>query len=335
MRSVFFPHLVNGAFGDPALYVRLAHRGQALLFDCGDLHALSTRELLKLRAVFISHGHIDHVVGFDTLLRAFLCQNAELLVCGPPGLADQIAGRLSGYTWNLVEGFGFVLTVREWGAPAGRQVRFRAANAFKAEEEGHWGCPDGLLYQNPACRVRGIPLDHGGIVSLAFVLEEPLHVAIHKDALERWGYRPGPWLTRFKDRLRHPESEAAAIEVPLVDGGTAWLSLPELAERIAHCERGMKIGYVTDAAPTPGNLRRIVRLAADAHLLAIEAVFSHRELERARERSHLTACLAGCLARRAGASRLLVFHHSPRYLDTPALLEDEARQAFAGADEKD
>ncbi|WP_269085277.1 hypothetical protein [Syntrophotalea acetylenica] len=40
MRSVFFPRLVNGPFGDPALHVRLAHRGEALLFDCGDLHAL-------------------------------------------------------------------------------------------------------------------------------------------------------------------------------------------------------------------------------------------------------------------------------------------------------
>ncbi|OHB32708.1 MAG: hypothetical protein A2X84_13250 [Desulfuromonadaceae bacterium GWC2_58_13] len=333
MRSVFFPRLVNGPFGDPALYVHLAHRGQALLFDCGDLHGLSTRELLKLRAVFISHCHIDHVVGFDTLLRAFLCRDAELLVCGPPGLADQIAGRLSGYTWNLVEGFNFILIVREWGEAGGRQVRFRAANAFHPEEDRRCACPEGLLYETAACRVRGIPLDHGGIVSMAFVLEEPLHVAIHKDALDLRGYRPGPWLTRFKDLLRRRGGDRETIEVPLAGGGSATIGLAELADGIAHCERGMKICYVTDAAPTDGNLERIAGLAESAHLLAIEAVFSHQELERARERSHLTAQLAGELARRAGAARLLVFHHSPRYLDSPGLLEDEARSAFAEKDE--
>ncbi|WP_432823355.1 MBL fold metallo-hydrolase [Trichloromonas sp.] len=278
MRSVFFPRLVNGPFGDPALYVYLSHRGEALLFDCGDLHALSIRELLKLKAVFISHGHIDHVVGLDALLRAFLCLEAELLVCGPPGLADQIAGRLSGYTWNLVEGYSFTLIVREWGESGGRQVRFRAANAFHPEDDGRRFCPEGLLYETAACRVRGVPLDHGGIISLAFVLEEPLHVAIHKDALERLGYRPGPWLTDFKDRLRGPDASGAVIEVPLSGGGSTAVELSELAGRIAHCERGMKICYVTDASPSDANLERIAVLATDAHLLVIEAVFSHQEL---------------------------------------------------------
>jgi ribonuclease Z len=327
---VFFPRLVNGPFGDPALYVHLAHRGQSLLFDCGDLHGVSTRELLKLQAVFISHCHIDHVVGFDSLLRAFLCQDAELLVCGPPGLANQIAGRLSGYTWNLVEGFNFTLVVREWREIGWRQVRFRAANAFRPEEDKGSTCSAEFLFANAACRVRGVPLAHGDIVSLAFVLEEPLHVAIHKDALDRLGYRPGPWLTRFKDQVRRQEPAGTVIEVPLLDGGSATVALAELTATIAHCERGMKIGYVTDAAPTEANLERIAGLAEGAHLLVIEAVFSHRELERAHQRSHLTAHLAGQLARRAGAARLLVFHHSPRYLDTPGLLADEAGRAFAG-----
>ncbi len=332
MRSVFFPRLVNGPFDDPALYVHLAYRGEALLFDCGDLHALSTRELLKLRAVFISHGHIDHFVGFDALLRSFLCQNAELLVCGPPGVVDQIAGRLSGYTWNLVEGYGFTLIVREWGVLSGRQVRFRASNAFCLEEDIPHPCPDGLLYETAACRVRGVPLDHGGIISLAFVLEESMHVAIHKDALERLGYLPGPWLTGFKDLVRRQEESAAKVEVPLVAGGSLAVAAGELAEQIAHCEAGMKVCYVTDAEPTVGNQERIVDMAEGAHLLVIEAVFLHRELERARLRSHLTAHLAGALARRANVARLMVFHHSPRYLDCPSLLEREARRAFEGQD---
>ena len=59
MRSVFYPRLLNGSAGDPGLYVRLAHRSEALLFDCGDLGRLTTRDLLKIDSVFISHAHID------------------------------------------------------------------------------------------------------------------------------------------------------------------------------------------------------------------------------------------------------------------------------------
>lgn len=328
MRSVFYPRLINGAFGDPGLYIRLAHRGEALLFDCGDLHQLTTRETLKIREIFISHAHIDHLIGFDALLRTFLHQEGPLRIYGPPGLADRIAGRLSGYTWNLVAGYPLVLTVREWGTDGGRQVVFRADHSFRPEAETALETRDGLLRHTDYYQVRAVPLDHGDIISLAFVLEEPLHVAIHKDALTHHGYRPGPWLTRFKDQVRRGLPPETPVTVPLESKGETVVSLSELIRRIAHTEKGMKISYVTDAAPSSENMEKIVTLAADSHLLAIEATFAHRDIERAGQRNHLTARLAGQLARKAGAARLLVFHHSPRYQEYPELLANEAREAF-------
>ncbi len=328
MRSVFYPRLVNGPFGDPALYVRLAHRAEALLFDCGDLHPLTPREALKTRAVFISHAHIDHLAGFDALLRLSLYREGNLLLCGPCGIIERMAGRLGSYTWNLTEGYPFSLTVREWSETGGREVTFRARNAFRAEEERPWSSLEGVLLENPHFRVRTVPLDHGGIVSLAFALEEPLHVAVHKDALERYGYLPGPWLTGFKDLLRRGIF-AENLAVPLAAGGRRDIAVETLAGTIAHLERGMKIAYVTDAAPSAANLEKIAALAAEAHLLVIEAAFAHEDFDRARQRNHLTARLAGEIARRAGAARLLVFHHSPRYQHQPERLAEEARQAFS------
>ncbi len=328
MRSVFYPRLVNGAFGDPALYIHLAHRGQALLFDCGDLHALTVRELLKIRAVFISHAHIDHLVGFDALLRAFLYHDLNLQLFGPAGIIDQLAGRLASYTWNLTAGFSFVLTVREWRGDRLEETVFRAQNGFAAEPQPGRDCRDGLLYETPFCHVRAVRLEHGDISSLAFALEEPLHIAIHRDALEQRGFLAGPWLGRFKDLVLQQASGQTIMTVPLADGDTEEVPLAELVENIASTERGMKVCYVTDASPISTNLRKIIDLAAAAHLLVIEAVFIHQDLPRARLRNHLTARIAGCLGRLAGAMRLRVFHHSPRYLDRPQLLDAEAQDAF-------
>jgi ribonuclease Z len=331
MRSVFYPSLVNGPFGDPALYVRLAHRRQALLFDCGELRALPSRAALKVAALFISHAHIDHLAGFDALLRLFLYRPQPLLVFGPEGIAARMAARLDAYTWNLTQGYPFALTVREWSAAGpGKEVTFRADNGFRPQGSGPWSPPGALLLENPAYQVRAVPLSHGDITSLAFALEEPLHVAIHPDALARHGYRPGPWLSEFKDLLRGGAAMDTSLSVALLTGDQQSWPLELLAERIAHRQRGMKVCYVTDAAPTPENLEKIVTLARDAHLLVIEAPFAHADLQRAQARNHLTARLAGEVARQAGAARLLVFHHSPRYQDRPDLLRQEAQRAFAG-----
>lgn len=329
MRSVFYPRLVNDPFGDPALYVRLAHRGEALLFDCGDLRALTPREVLKLTAVFVSHAHIDHLFGFDTLLRLFLGREKPLLLCGPPGFIDCIGNRLAGYTWNLTADYPLTLRVREWGEPQGREALFRAREAFRRPALTEVECPEGRLLATEDYEVRAVPLGHGGICSLAFVLEETLHVAIHGDALDAHGFLPGPWLTRFKALLRRGAPDCTPVRVPTA-AEEETLPLGALRGMIAHTTPGMKIAYVTDAAPHEENLEKIVALARGAALLAIEAPFPHADLDRARQRHHLTARLAGTVARRAGAARLLVFHHSPRYRHEPQLLCAEAHGAFAG-----
>lgn len=332
MRSVFFPRLINGPFGDPALYVHFAYRGEALLFDCGDLHPLAPRELLKTRLLFLSHAHIDHLVGFDHLLRTFLARDLTLRVYGPAGLVDQMTARLRGYTWNLVEGYPFVLKVCEWLPEGIREVTLAAGQAFRPENENLRPCDNGILHQTPWYRIRAVALKHGDIASLAFALEEPLHVAIHKDALQRFGFTPGPWLGHFKDLVLRNADPATPVNAPLLNGGLKSVAMGTLLKHIASTERGMKIVYVTDCSPVFGNFRRILELAADAHLLNIEAVFVHRDLQRAQLRNHLTAWQAGRLARLARVARLQVFHHSPRYLDNPNVLEQEALSAFAGGE---
>ena len=166
MRSVFYPKLVDGAEGDPTLYVRLAHRQESILFDCGSLANLPPREISKIRHLFISHTHVDHFIDFDRLVRFFLYTDQHLNVFGPQGLARQVGNRLASYTWNLVDGYPFEITVNEWADDSIDSYRFRARNEFRPEEIESVPCPDGRLLATPAYHVTAVPLEHGSITSL-------------------------------------------------------------------------------------------------------------------------------------------------------------------------
>ena len=103
MRHLFEPRLVNDPFGDPALYVDLRDERRALLFDLGDISALPPRELLRVSHVFVSHTHMDHFAGFDTLLRVVLGRKTAIALIGGPGFVAQVEHKLLAYTWNVVQ----------------------------------------------------------------------------------------------------------------------------------------------------------------------------------------------------------------------------------------
>src|SRR5258706_711887 len=105
--------LLTGQTGDPALLVQLRWQGRAVLIDLGRIDRTPAAVLLPIEAVFVSHAHMDHFMGFDQLLRLFLARDATLRLFGPPGLADRGAGKLAGYTWNLTDEYAFSLQVTD------------------------------------------------------------------------------------------------------------------------------------------------------------------------------------------------------------------------------
>ena len=332
MRPTFHPSLVNGPFGDPALYVELLDRRPALLFDLGEIPGLAPRKILRLSHIFVSHAHMDHFAGFDRLLRVCLGRNKSLRLYGPPGFIDGVGHKLGGYTWNLVESYrdDLTLEVAEYsrGDP-GRRARFRVRTGFHREELEPAPFPDGTLVEETGLRVRATELDHR-IPCLAFALEEPDHINVWKNRLEERGLEPGPWLAGLKEAVRREESDNRPIRVAWRDprGRPSTLPLGDLRDRVLSRERGQKVAYVVDALYSPPNAERIIELAQGADRLYIETPFRNREAERAAATYHLTAGQAGHLAALAGVRELVPFHFSPRHEHEARELQREAFEAL-------
>jgi ribonuclease Z len=320
------PRPVNGPFDDPGLFVDFRFGRRALLFDLGDVSALSARELLRVSHVFVSHTHVDHFVGFDRLLRISLHRSQPLHLFGPADFAERVAAKLAAYTWNLLGETSPDFTIEASELVAGRIVRmaaFHAREAFRRKDVEPPELPESVLLEEEDFRVETTVLDHG-TPCLAFALQERMRVNVWKDGLAALGLPVGPWLNTAKQAVRRSEPDNTRVTTP--NGPMPLGGLKESAFRVAP---GQRLAYVTDTAGTDENAERIVALARGADQLFIEAVFLEADRELAEANHHLTASMAGSLARRAGASRATPFHFSARYVECAQAVRDEFEAAFA------
>jgi ribonuclease Z len=323
-KSTLRTRLLNGQTGDPALLVQMRWQGRAVLIDLGRIDRTPAAVLLPIEAVFVSHAHMDHFMGFDQLLRLFLAREATLRLYGPAGIADCVAGKLAGYTWNLTDDYAFTIEVGEIGEREIVRSRFAARRRF--EREGCGTSPfDGVVVDDPIVRVEAAPLDHR-IVSLAYAVTERTHLNVRPGALEAAGLRPGPWLNRLKEAIRGGASDDAPIDV----GGGDRRPLAALRDALLDVTPGQKVAYVVDTLFSPANAARIIRLARAADVFYCESPFLDEDIDQATRRYHLTARQAGALARAAGARRLAVFHFSPRYEGRYGEIVAEAQAEYLG-----
>jgi len=330
VRPTQHPRLLNSRFGDPAVFVERLHDSAAILFDLGDLSPLSTRDLLRVGHVLVSHMHMDHFIGFDALLRANVGRAKRIVMVGPDGLAKRVGHKLAGYEWDLVDGYPDDL-VFEVGELVTRQrvreTRFRLKNRFAAEPVEERSIEDGMVGEANGLTVTAALLEHHG-VSVGYALAEPVHVNVLGNKVAGRGLPLGAWLKPLKDAVRAGRGDDWPVEV---DGG-GTLPLGDLRDLVS-VEPGQKIAYVTDVRDTPANRAAIQRLAAGADMLLIDAAFAAADRDKADARAHLTTVAAGEIARAAGVRRVEPFHFSPRYEAEEARMLAEVERAFAGEGE--
>lgn len=330
MRPIFDAQLVNPAFGDPGLYLDLKFSRRALLFDIGEITSLSTRKLLRISDVFVSHTHMDHFAGFDHLLRVCLGRDTGVNLYGPPHFIEQVEHKLSAYTWNLVENYetDFIVQVHELDEQERLlRARFRSMNRFRREPLDGIDAPGGLLLEDERFKVRARMLDHHGIPSLAFLFEEGTHINVWRNRLEELGLPTGHWLTELKRHVREGAPDETPIDVhwrTREGSREETFDLGTLKRRVLEFVPGERLAYVTDVAGHEANTAQLVEFLQDADLLFVEAVFLREDREHAIRKAHLTAHQAGAIARSARVKSAIPFHFSPRYMGR----EHELRQEF-------
>lgn len=336
MTSSFSSYLVNDPFGDPGLYVDIKWARRALLFDLGENDALGPTRLLRAGDLFISHTHMDHFIGFDRVLRIALGRGKTLRLYGPPGLIANVAGKLQGYTWNLVDGYPLIIETHEFHPHVTRTAVFRASDGFHSYETvsprrtGHRAAAPFPVLEDPMFTIMATSLNHR-IPSFAYALQEQFHININKERLHAAGLPVGSWLKQVKQHIWQGKPDDFSFTAALYfehRKEERTFRLGDLKSQFVSITRGQKIVYVVDVRYDEDNEAKIVELAHRADIFYCEAPYLDRDADKARERYHLTARQAGVMARKAGVRNLVVFHFSPRYTGQGEDIVNEANTAL-------
>ena len=335
MRPSFQPRLINDPFSDPGLFIPFLFEQRALMFDLGDLKPLSSRDILKVSHVFVTHTHMDHFVGFDTLIRVFLGREKQVHLYGPPGFFSHVEGKLAGYTWNLVHEYptNFDLNVTEVHEKRTLSATYLCRDRFRPQKAPAETPFTGVLLKEPSFTVEGLLLDHR-IPCLALSLVENFYVNIIKEGLKKLRLPVGPWINRFKKALHEKKDLKGDFFVTWEERGVTIKEkrfvLGDLADNIARISPGQKITYITDILGSTENFEKAAKIAEKSDHLFIEASFLNVDKDIAGRKYHLTAKEAGKLAKKAGVKNFTLFHYSPRYTKREEELKKEALAAFQG-----
>lgn len=326
MKPSFHARPVSGPFEDPCVYVRILREKRALLFDLGSVGRLELGNLLKITDVFVTHMHMDHFAGFDTVLRGVLKRDTPLRIFGPENIIQCVEGKLKGYTWNLIKDYPLKIDVFEIKEGSISHAGFYAENSFEKIENPEIEF-DGIIKKEPSFKIKGVLLSHQ-IPIMAYSLEEEFHININKAMLRERGLPVGPWLSDLKSAIRESQRSGVSSQQSFGINNKVY-SLEELMT-IATITKGQKISYVMDIAPTDENMGKIIPFVKGSDILFCEAYFLERDRDRAEKRHHLTAAIAGRIAREANAGSLEIMHFSPKYRHCIDELYNEAMREFKG-----
>ena len=320
------PCFFSGLLDDPVLYIHVRPTGRGLLFDCGQIHHLAKRVLRSIDAIFISHAHMDHLMGFDQLLRHVHVASRSVAIYGPAGIADRIHHKLSGYDWNLTEESWCNFIVYEITPHRIEQFEFAGHRGFTSERIKAFPRQDLIIYQTEHVAVEAMICDHK-IPVLIFRITEAKSFRIDRQRMLKENLLPGPWLKDLQKSFSHNQSEIRSIKVmyKTTEGKhleKTW-NAEEIYRKVCREIPPKSIGYISDIGMTSENLNRISKLMTGVTLLVSECTFLAEDSAKARISSHLCTSDLMRISERIKPNLLLPMHLSKSYIKYTNRLYEE------------
>lgn len=319
------PAFFGGLLDDPLLFLRIRPLRRALLFDCGQIAHLAKRVVKPIAAVFITHAHMDHIMGLPTLVRHHHASPRPLDVFGPSGIADRVQHLLGGFNWNLTEPTWFTLRVHEVLPDCIRHYRFPGPEGFVRLFDGEEPRPGREIWSCRYVSVEAEILDHK-LPVLAFRINERPHFSIDPRRLEQQGLAAGEWLRDLKSHVWMEQGDHAVLATRRM-GEQVWDEAVTDPVALYDVIRGPQccasIGYVTDVGWTAMNVARMEAFFPGLTLLCTECTFLAADEDKARASCHLTTTDLNRLAARLAPRYLLPMHLSKSYLRRTVDLYDE------------
>lgn len=310
------PAFFGGLLDDPLLFLRIRPLKRALLFDCGQIAHLAKRVVKPIEAVFISHAHMDHIMGLPTMVRHHHASPRPLDVYGPCGIAERVQHLLGGFDWNLAEPTWFTLRVHEILPDGIRHYRFPGSEGFVQHFDGEEIRSGREIWSCRYVSVKAEILDHK-LPVLAFRINERPHFSIDQDRIGSLGLVAGEWLKDLKSRIWKGYVDQA-VQVIRRTGEQLRDETETDPDALYEAIRGevscASVGYVTDVGWTPANVDRMETFLGGLTLLCAECTFLAADEEKARASYHLTTTDLNRLMARLAPRYLLPMHLSKSYL---------------------
>lgn len=310
------PAFFGGLLDDPLLFLRIRPLRRALLFDCGQIAHLAKRVIKPIDTVFITHAHMDHIMGIPTLVRHHHASPRPLDIFGPPGIGERIYHLLLGYDWNLCEPNWFTLRVHEIGPETVRHYRFSGPDGFARSFDGEEPRCGKEIWSCRYVSVEAEILDHK-IPVLAFRVNERPHFVIDPGLLEEQGFVPGDWIRDLKSRVW---KGVTGSRVSVLRRGEGRVNEEEAGDPHAlyAAIKGesdcASLGYLCDVGWTQENREKIGQFLSGVTLLCADCTFLAGDVEKARASYHLCTGDLNDLTARLAPPFLLPMHLSKSYL---------------------
>lgn len=314
--------LINGSIGDPVLYIDYPGTDNALQFDAGELGSVDLKWLSDLEAVFLTHHHIDHFVGFDRIIRANIDQDKTLHIFGPEGTIRKIYDRIKSYEFQYFPFQKIIMHVHELIDGIIRSALLECTRRFPEPEVTEEAWSGRIIYENAHLSVEAVPAEHT-VPCFSYALVEKSGYHPDPEKLAKGLLRPGPWVQEALQLLRGGKPRNTVLEI---HGGKFPLGV--LGDQYFAKSRGSKVAYITDTAWSDTTREPLTQLAKGAWRLYCDSYYSIAQLKQAGTHKHMTATHAAELAQAAKVEELVLMHFGPRYAGRYPMLLEEAAKVF-------